>query len=157
MRHNHQLTNTLCLTPQAIGSLPEVDSPTLFSLPANIGRAAQQVHGKKVCDVCVVCVLCVCYCMCVCLQTSVVQRSRFMAKMFVLCVVRARVVANANANPSYHQSYQSLQVVLSLKAMSLASSTSTVFNSAQWQAQLGPLLRLWDTLMTQVRRCCLCS
>lgn len=42
------------------------------------------------------------------------------------------------------------QVVQSLKAMSLASSTSTSFNSAQWQARLGPLLRLWETLVAQV-------
>jgi len=72
---------------QVIADLPDSDPPAIFSLPANIGRAAQQVHGQK--------------------------------------------------------------VVQSLKAMSLASTTTTTFNSAQWQAQLGPLLRLWDTLASQ--------
>lgn len=72
---------------QLVASLPESDAPALFSLPANIDRAAQQANGER--------------------------------------------------------------VVASLKAMALAQAASGGFNRARWQAQLGPLLRLWDSLMSQ--------
>lgn len=46
------------------------------------------------------------------------------------------------------QQINSSRVISQLKAMSLRADAAGVFNRAQWQAQLGPLLRLWDQLMT---------
>ncbi|KXZ45909.1 DHC7 protein [Gonium pectorale] len=46
------------------------------------------------------------------------------------------------------QQVNSTRVISQLKAMSLRADAAGGFNRAQWQAQLGPLLRLWDQLMT---------
>ncbi|KAJ9505746.1 hypothetical protein QJQ45_029247, partial [Haematococcus lacustris] len=70
---------------QVVSALSETDVPALFSLPANIGRAAQQGYSER--------------------------------------------------------------VVASLKAMSVSRNAAAGFNRTEWQAALGPLLRLWDTLM----------
>ncbi len=45
------------------------------------------------------------------------------------------------------QQVNSTRVIAQLKAMSLRADAAAGFNRAQWQAQLGPLLRLWDQLM----------
>ncbi|GFR50179.1 hypothetical protein Agub_g12346, partial [Astrephomene gubernaculifera] len=45
------------------------------------------------------------------------------------------------------QQVNSSRVISQLKAMSLRADAAGGFNRAQWQAQLGPLLRLWDQLM----------
>eukprot|EP00798_Chlamydomonas_sp_ICE-L_P023166 gene23167-30374_t len=70
-----------------VTNLPETDVPALFSLPANIDRAAQQANSEL--------------------------------------------------------------VVGALKQMSISRSAAMGFNKAQWQAQLSPLLRLWEQLMSQ--------
>ncbi len=70
---------------QVISDLADTDAPQLFSLPANISRAAAQSNSER--------------------------------------------------------------VVASLKAMSAAQAAAAGFNRAQWSVALGPLLRLWDTLM----------
>jgi dynein heavy chain 2 len=46
------------------------------------------------------------------------------------------------------QQVNSARVIAQLKAMSLRADAAAGFNRTQWQAQLGPLLRLWDQLMT---------
>ncbi|KAG2426397.1 hypothetical protein HYH02_014824 [Chlamydomonas schloesseri] len=46
------------------------------------------------------------------------------------------------------QQVNSARVISQLKAMSLRADAAGGFNRAQWQAQLGPLLRLWDQLMS---------
>ncbi|GLI62890.1 cytoplasmic dynein 1b heavy chain [Volvox africanus] len=45
------------------------------------------------------------------------------------------------------QQANSGRVISQLKAMSLHADVAGGFNRAQWQTQLGPLLRLWDQLM----------
>nr|ADI46936.1 DHC1bm [Volvox carteri f. nagariensis] len=45
------------------------------------------------------------------------------------------------------QQVNSSRVIAQLKTMSLHADVAGGFNRAQWQAQLGPLLRLWDQLM----------
>lgn len=68
---------------------------------------------------------------------------------FTSCPVSSLFVSNPADSP-YTQT-NGERVVGSLKAMALARSAAAGFNRAQWQAQLGPLLRLWDTLMAQVK------
>ncbi|PNH01646.1 Cytoplasmic dynein 2 heavy chain 1, partial [Tetrabaena socialis] len=46
------------------------------------------------------------------------------------------------------QQVNSARVIAQLKAMSLRADAAGGFNRQQWQAQLGPLLRLWDQLMS---------
>lgn len=46
------------------------------------------------------------------------------------------------------QQANSERVVLQLKQMSISRDAISGFNRAQWQQQLGPLLRLWETLMS---------
>mmetsp|Transcript_33539 Transcript_33539/g.74227 ORF Transcript_33539/g.74227 Transcript_33539/m.74227 type:complete len:2007 (+) Transcript_33539:3-6023(+) len=45
------------------------------------------------------------------------------------------------------QQTNSMRVLSQLKQMSISKDAGTGFNKAQWQAQLGPLLRLWEQLM----------
>nr|BBC28429.1 cytoplasmic dynein 1b heavy chain [Yamagishiella unicocca] len=46
------------------------------------------------------------------------------------------------------QQVNSSRVISQLKAMSLRADVAGGFNRTQWQTQLGPLLRLWDQLMS---------
>ena len=72
----------------AVGRLPDADLPSVFGLPANIERTAQQANSAR--------------------------------------------------------------VLSPLRAMAAVSAASSSFDRARWAEQLGPLLRLWETLLRPI-------